>query len=185
MMPFVAYGMFRTLSKFSKSFRYTSIIIFGYLLFSLCATSTPTREFLSGVEESFSKTELKAASTIFASVLSNYTIDTDVRFGDLLLFYSGGRMGNIGNRMYFQNLSANWVITVSQGGGVDPAQGQEVVIITESMLREEQGVVVSPAYLPLKPLTISDVMTLGNREEVNRVLDFGDVVVFITNEGRN
>lgn len=176
----VAYGILRTVNIFSKNTRLLIIVILSCLIFYLSLTSTPGKEFLCGIEEGYSKEELKAAKILVKNLDEVFTVDTDVRFGNLLLFYSGGKFGGIvGNRMYFQNISDNWLVQASQGNVVHMPEPVRFIVVTKSMLKEEGGVVVLPFYMTLKPINLKDVDLLNNYEGVVRVLDYQDVTIFV------
>lgn len=178
--PLVAYGILKTIQESTKSIRFLLTVTFACLIFSLSLTSTPSKEFLCGIEESYSKEELNAARFIAYHLKDELIVDTDVRFGNLLLFYSEGEIkGNIGNRMYFQNISDNLLVQMSHDGFIYSPKSPRIVIITRSMLKEEGGTVVLPFYMELKPIELKDVNFLNNYEAAFRILDYQDVMVFI------
>jgi len=178
-VPFVANGILAVISKTSKNIRYTLIIVLAYSLFALSMTSNPGREFLHGIDESYSRGELDAAKVIVRTMGNGYSVDTDVRFGDLLLFFSEGKIGNVGNRLYFQNLTDSWLFEITQYGILRPISGSKVIIITNSMLKDMNGVVVLPFYMRLKPIDSNDMDYLIDQRNLSKVFDSRDCVVFI------
>ena len=178
--PFVAYGTLKTIHETPKKARGLLVLVFACLIFSLSLTSTPSKEFLCGIEESYSREELNAARLVVNSLKDEFAVDADIRFGNLLLFFSEGKLKNIvGNRMYFQNISDNLLVQISRGGVIHLPNSTRLIVVTRSMLKEEGGVVVLPFYMDLKPIELKDIDILNDYEGSTRALDYQDVTVYV------
>jgi len=180
-LPVTGIGLAEIIRKASPAKRYVAAFVLAYSVLALASTSYPSRSYLIGLSESYAPSDLRISEIVVNITCQGEKIDTDVRMGNLLLYYSGRDINWVSNVSYWTSPGppGAWLGKSAMAGHPVPIPSNvEYILVSEEMLESNGGVVVDQPSRRFYPLPDAALRYLEEKPGISKVADSGTAFFF-------
>jgi hypothetical protein len=179
LLPIEGIGLMEIVRRGTPARRYVMAFIVAYSILALASTSYPSSNYLIGLNETYRPSDLRASQIIVNVVPSTASIDTDVRMGNLILYFSGRDIDWVSNVTYWNSPGPAWLGKSAMAGHpLDIPPNISFIVLSETMLKSNGGIVVDLLSRRLYPLPDEALTYLERRPGVSKVADAGTALLF-------
>jgi hypothetical protein len=179
LLPICGVGLIDIIRRSSPGKRYVTAFIVAYSILALASTAYPPRSYLLGLSELYQPSDLRIADITAGIVPSKSPIDTDLRLGNALFYYSGRDVDWVSNVTYWTNPGPAWLGKSAMAGSpLEVPANVSFILISESMLKSNGGVVVDLLSRRLYPLPDVARDYLNEDPGISKVADTGTATLY-------
>jgi len=179
LLPIEGLGLMEIVRRGTPARRYIVAFIVAYSILALASTSYPSRSYLMGLDEAYRPSDLRVSEIAVNVIPGTSSIDTDIRIGNLILYFSGREVNWVSNVTYWTSPGPVWLgKSAAAGRPLDIPSNVSFIIISDTMLKSKGGIVVDLLSRRLYPLPDEALAYLDRKPGVSRIADAGTALIF-------